>query len=345
MNVLSIPECCPEGVLHFCPADTAGACVSDLGTSPYVLSYSSRTRDGSKTIFSFQLAYRNLVSACSAMAIDNVLLYVNSVYAVRSATANLGLLSAVIQPGSLGPLSYLNISMSSYASVEPNVLTIALDGDVSLSDLCVTPSGSSRVCNYVLVGTQYSAGSAPQACCPAGDIPSTLPSGRRLLALSDDAHAALAAGSSLCAKYNAFSSCFSLAPVEISETFDEGMTFSFKLTRASAEASCPTEFQVVVSSNAMASFKEGHGHIWAGGVPFGDHFSWILQDSGSSDEATVGSTYMASFTLKGRNLDRLSRVCSVRGRDLCVFRLVGESGCFEGVIATDFLFGSARNSD
>ncbi|GLI64390.1 hypothetical protein VaNZ11_007656, partial [Volvox africanus] len=338
VDVENVPGCCPEGILNFCPADAA--CVSDLDTSPYTLSFTSRVHTGSRTTFSFQLAHRNLVSACSAMAIDSVLLYVSRNYATTSATATLGSINTAVTTGSLGPLSYLNISMSSYASVQSNVLTVEVDGNLELSDLCVTPSRSSRVCNYVLVGAQRSASGPSQECCPAGEIPATLPSGRRLLSLGDDAYAALEAGGAICAKYDPFSSCFSLAPVEISETFDEGITFAYKLTRTSAEPSCPHEFQVMVSSGAMTSLKGGHGHIWASGVPAGDHFSWLLPAPGP--DSSIGSTHIVSFTLRGRNLDRLGRVCTVRGQDSCVFRLLSDSTCFQGEVVTDFLFGGVH---
>jgi hypothetical protein len=345
INVLQIPTCCPEGVFTLCPPDVNGACVSDLEASPYTLSYQSRTRAGSRTVFSFQLVHRNLISPCSAMAIDNVLLYVAPQFATPRATATLGSINTAVTPGSLGPLSYLNISMSSYASVQPNTLTVELDGDVALSDLCITPSGSSRVCNYVLAGTQRSAGGASQSCCPAGKVTATLPSGRRLLSLDDETHAALASGGSVCAKYDAFSSCFSLAPVEVSETFDDGMTFAYKLTRTSVEPTCPGEFQVIVSSDAMTSFKEGHGNVWQGGLPSGDHFSWLIPGPGSVTDAAVGETHLVSFTLKGRHLNRLSRVCTVRGQDSCMFRLLGDSGCYQGEVTTDFLFSGSRRSD
>ncbi|KAG2440750.1 hypothetical protein HXX76_003607 [Chlamydomonas incerta] len=338
-----IPACCPEGVVHMCPPGTPGSCLAAPDASPYTLTFAGRARNGADTVFSFSLAHRNVRSACSAMAIDNMLLYVAKPFATAAVTATLGGVSTKVVAGAEGPTSYLNISMSSYASVAPGTVTVTVKGDVALSDLCVTPAaGGSRVCNYVLKGAQRTSGNT-QACCPGGDIPATLPSGRRLLAVTEETQAAVAAGGSICAKADPSSACFALASVEISETFEEGTTYAFKLTRTGALASCPTEFQVQLSSSAMATFKEGHGHIWNGGLPAGDHFSWVLPEA--SGDGSLGTTTILSFTLKGRGMDRLSRVCTLgRNQDACVFRLVGSSGCYTGTVATDFQYaGNAHH--
>jgi hypothetical protein len=95
----------------------------------------------------------------------------------------------------------------------------------------------------------------------------------------------------------------------------------------------------MVSSGAMKAFKAGHGHVWAGGMPAGDHFTWLLP------AAPVGGTTLVSFTVKGFGLDRLANVCTTgRDSDACLFRLVSPSGCFVGKAATDFLW-SARHRE
>ncbi len=334
------PTCCPEGVLHFCDP-IADSCIADLDESPYKLSYSSRSLRRQGTAVYFDLEYRSIRSDCGSMAIDSIVLFMNGKHVSKDIKAQLGGVDARVTTGSLGASHYVSIDMSGYRSVQPNTVAIYVPGDVWMSDLCIEPTGSgSKMCTYVLKGARF--GNSAN-CCPQGYLMSTLPSGRHLLEVeSHDSGKLIVSGVSdgeLCSPYDATAACFAMSEVEISESFDEGVTYAYKLTRTSADESCPAEFQVVVSGVAMRTFKEGHGHIWGtGGMPSGDHFSWELP---SAAAAPVGTTTIVSFTLKGDKVDRLSKVCTVNGKEECVVRFVGKAGCFKGTSSTTYQFRRA----
>lgn len=238
-----------------------------------------------------------------------------------------------------GPRTALNIKLRAYASVTDQFLDIQFTGDYSLAELCQEPFGTNAtICPYVLKGSSVPAsGSSNNECCPTSEIlvSGGLPTGHRRR------HLAVASESSTdtCTRFEGSSAaaCYSLQPIEQSESWEMGTTLMFEITRIADDDVCPevTEFHVVLQQQAISAVTSS-GAIWDNGVPAVDHLSWPLERPWP-----VYTPRRVSFVVA--DIDRVGQVCTVDGQDACTFRLVSSSGCFVGTVASDFVAKKKRS--